>query len=147
MSRSAARRNPQRRRSTIQLFIYNANSKIKEQFMQDERFHPTVIGVILLLFLFSVSAFVSHMEGLSYFDSFYACFVTYSSIGFGDLDIFVSNSLSKFLNIFTKNLINFPEGFIQIWMVSYAILWKSDSHCRLHDHCCLGSSLIGQGRS
>ena len=102
MSRSAARRNPQRRRSTIQLFIYNANSKIKEQFMQDERFHPTVIGVILLLFLFSVSAFVSHMEGLSYFDSFYACFVTYSSIGFGDLDIFVSNSLSKCFNILTK---------------------------------------------
>ena len=115
--------------------------------MQDERFHPTVIGVILLLFLFSVSAFVSHMEGLSYFDSFYACFVTYSSIGFGDLDIFVSNSLSKSLEYFQNHMFNFSEGFIQIWVVSHAILWKFDSHCGLHDHCCLGSSLIGQGRS
>jgi hypothetical protein len=32
------------------------------------------------------------MEGITYFDSFYACFITYSTIGFGDIDIFVSDT-------------------------------------------------------
>ena len=40
--------------------------------------------------MFGVSAFISHMETMSYFDAFYACFITYSAIGFGDYDIYVS---------------------------------------------------------
>ena len=57
----------------------------------DKRFHPIVIGVILLLFLLGVAAFISYMESITYFDAIYASFITYSTIGFGDIDIYVSN--------------------------------------------------------
>ena len=40
--------------------------------------------------MLSVAFFISHMESISYFDSVYACFITYSTIGFGDIDIYVS---------------------------------------------------------
>ena len=48
--------------------------------------------------MFAVSAFISHMETMSYFDAFYACFITYSAIGFGDYDIYVSYEF-EFLQI------------------------------------------------
>ena len=54
------------------------------------RFHPTIIGAILVIFLSLSAVYVSSAENISYFDSFYASFITYSTIGFGDLDIFVS---------------------------------------------------------
>ncbi|QQP56620.1 Uncharacterized protein FKW44_001342, partial [Caligus rogercresseyi] len=53
----------------------------------DARFHPSIIGAILLIFLLSASAFISHIENISYFDSVYASFISYSTIGFGDIDI------------------------------------------------------------
>ena len=55
------------------------------------RFHPMIIGTILVVFLLAVSAFISYMETITYFDAFYACFITYSTIGFGDIDIYVRN--------------------------------------------------------
>ena len=78
------------RRSTFDFIMVTANSRIKEQFQYDKRFHPSVIGIILLVFLLSVAYFTSYMEGYNYFDALYACFITYSTIGFGDIDIFVS---------------------------------------------------------
>ena len=56
----------------------------------DSRFHPFIIGMILVVFLLVTAAFISHMESITYFDAFYACFITYSTIGFGDIDIYVS---------------------------------------------------------
>ena len=47
-------------------------------------------GTILITFLACQSFLISSMEGLSYFDALYACFITYMTIGFGDMDIFVS---------------------------------------------------------
>ena len=58
-------------------------------------------GTILIIFLACQSFLISSMEGLSYFDAFYACFITYMTIGFGDMDIFVSRVL-----IWTKILIS-----------------------------------------
>ena len=66
--------------------------RIKEQFQYDKRFHPSVIGTILLVFSLSVAYFISYMEGYNYFNALYACFITYSTIGFGDIDIFVSTA-------------------------------------------------------
>ncbi len=63
---------------------------LSQEFRADKRFHPTVIGSILIVFMTSVAAFISYMEGHTYFDAFYACFITYSTIGFGDIDIYVS---------------------------------------------------------
>ena len=63
------------------------------QFRADKRFHPTVIGAILIVYMVSVAAFISYMEGHSYFDSFYASFITYTTIGFGDITIYVSTEL------------------------------------------------------
>ena len=82
--------NYDRRQSSLEIMLFKANSRIKEQFFYDKRFHPSVIGAILLVFLLSVAYFIAYMEGYKYFDSFYACFITYSTIGFGDIDIFVS---------------------------------------------------------
>ena len=59
-----------------------------QEFQSDKRFHPSIIGFILAVFMFCVSVFISHMEDISYFDAFYACFITYSTIGFGDFDIY-----------------------------------------------------------
>ena len=113
-----------RRRSTFEIIMFKANSRytlfkhteltkksnwcslylinqffhrIKEQFQYDKRFHPSVIGTILLVFSLSVAYFISYMEGYNYFNALYACFITYSTIGFGDIDIFVSS--------FTLNLL------------------------------------------
>jgi hypothetical protein len=88
--KSAKQQESRRRRSTFTLILFEANSRIKEQFSYDKRFHPSVIGVILCVFLLGVAYFTSYMEGINYFDSFYACFISYSTIGFGDIDIFVS---------------------------------------------------------
>ena len=63
---------------------------ISQEFRADKRFHPTVIGTILVIFIVTVAAFISYMEGHTYFDSVYACFITYSTIGFGDITIYVS---------------------------------------------------------
>ena len=64
-------------------------NSINDELKDDKRFHPSVIGVILLVFMLSVAIFISYMEGITYFNSFYACFITYSTIGFGDIDIYV----------------------------------------------------------
>ena len=80
----------QQRRSTLEAFVYNTKTIFKQQFKYDERFHPIVIGTILLIFLLVVSLIISRVEEMTYFDSFYACFITYSMVGFGDKDIFVS---------------------------------------------------------
>ena len=62
-----------------------------QEFRADKRFHPTVIGTILVIWLVCVASFISYMEGHTYFNSFYACFITYSTIGFGDISIYVSD--------------------------------------------------------
>ena len=87
-----------RRRSTLEVIMVKANSRIKEQFYYDKRFHPSVIGTILLVFLLLVAYFIAYMEGYKYFDALYACFITYSTIGFGDIDIFVSLRYFLLLN-------------------------------------------------
>ena len=61
-----------------------------EEFIEDKRCHPILPGTLLLVYLLGVASFISHMESIPYFDAFYACFVTYSTIGFGDIDIYVS---------------------------------------------------------
>uniref|UniRef100_A0A0K2UQ99 Potassium channel domain-containing protein n=2 Tax=Lepeophtheirus salmonis TaxID=72036 RepID=A0A0K2UQ99_LEPSM len=66
----------------------------------DARFHPSIIGGILLIFLLSISAFISHIENISYFDSVYASFISYSTIGFGDIDIFQYSFRSNWFNFF-----------------------------------------------
>lgn len=62
---------------------------VNQEFQSDKRFHPMIIGCILMVFMFSVAGFISYMEGIAYFDAFYACFITYSTVGFGDIDIYV----------------------------------------------------------
>lgn len=69
-----------------------------EELEKDKRFHPSIIGIILFIFLCSVASFISYMESMTYFDAFYACFITYSTIGFGDIDIYVS--YKTFFNTF-----------------------------------------------
>ena len=61
-----------------------------DELREDKRCHPVLPGAVLLVFLLSVASFISHMESIPYFDAFYACFVTYSTIGFGDIDIYVT---------------------------------------------------------
>ena len=68
-----------------------------EELEKDKRFHPSVIGIILLLFMLIVAVFISHMESITYFDALYACFITYSTIGFGDIDIYVSQFANNYL--------------------------------------------------
>lgn len=81
-----------RRRSTFdRLKIVELNARLDQQYREDKRFHPSVIGGIMVIFLVSVAFFISQMEGISYFDSFYASFITYSTIGFGDINIFVGS--------------------------------------------------------
>ena len=74
----------------FQFSIAAEQPELLEDLKEDNRFHPTIIGTLLLIFMFCVSAFVSNIESMSYFDAFYACFITYSAVGFGDLDIYVS---------------------------------------------------------
>jgi hypothetical protein len=68
------------------------NTRLEQQFLEDKRFHPSIIGCILLVFLLTAAVFISNMESIPYFDAFYASFITYSTIGFGDIDIFVSQN-------------------------------------------------------
>ena len=78
------------------------NPGINAEFQDDKRFHPMVIGSILVIFMFGVAYFISYMESMDYFNSFYACFITYSTIGFGDIDIYVRlrrNSIPKITNL------------------------------------------------
>ena len=65
-------------------------SRLNEALRKDTRFHPGIIGVILIMSLLGIAAIVSYMEGYRYFDSFYACFITFSLVGFGDINIYVS---------------------------------------------------------
>lgn len=83
-----------------------------EELEKDKRFHPSVIGIILVLFIGGVAVFISHMEGITYFDAFYACFITYSTVGFGDIDIYVS--LDNIMKYHFLNETTFAENFIQI---------------------------------
>lgn len=83
--------------------ILEMKMKLNQQYHDDKRFHPSVIGVILLTFLCSVAIFISYMEDITYFDSFYAAFITYSAIGFGDIDIFVSCFETNSLNVNKSN--------------------------------------------
>ena len=106
-----------RRQSTLEIILFKANSRIKEQFFYDKRFHPSVIGGILLVFLLSVAYFIAYMEGYKYFDAFYACFITYSTIGFGDIDIFVS-FISKIFRISSNQSL-----FFLFQRVSYRSNW------------------------
>ena len=78
-------------------------SNFIEELEKDKRFHPSVIGIILLLFMLSVAFFISHMESITYFDSVYACFITYSTIGFGDIDIYVSQFFVMIFALFFEN--------------------------------------------
>ena len=77
------------RLNIFSIILLETKVGIKQQMKEDKRFHPIIMGLILVFFLLSVSFFISYMEDIEYFDSFYACFITYSTIGFGDIDIFV----------------------------------------------------------
>ena len=75
------------------------------------------------------------MEGLSYFDAFYACFITYMTIGFGDMDIFVSktNSNIKIFSLQAKELITNSKE-IKCFVLAYNIALMSSisfSPCRI----------------
>ena len=65
-------------------------SSLSEALKTDTRFHPGIIGVILVISLLGIAALVSYMEGYRYLDAFYACFITFSLVGFGDINIYVS---------------------------------------------------------
>ncbi len=65
-------------------------SSLSEALKTDTRFHPGIIGVILVLSLLGIAGLVSYMEGYRYLDAFYACFITFSLVGFGDINIYVS---------------------------------------------------------
>ena len=70
-------------------------TRLSEALKTDTRFHPGIIGVILVMSLLGIAALVSYMEGYRYFDSIYACFITFSLIGFGDINIYVRKDTSK----------------------------------------------------
>ena len=80
---------------TTRIRVLELNRRVKShEKYDDRRFHPTVIGVILVTFILLVSLFIMKVEthlDLSYFEAIYAAFITYSTIGFGDIDIFGSN--------------------------------------------------------
>ncbi len=121
--------------------------RLKQQYYADKRFHPSVIGVILVVFLVSVAAFISYMEDISYFDAFYACFITYSTIGFGDIDIFVRQEFTHVCNVPESNntfFFNIPENILPIQLVQLTNLRKLYPHRRLHDSVGLGSIIIGK---
>ena len=74
-------------------------SNFIEELEKDKRFHPSVIGIILIMFMCGVAGFISHMESITYFDAFYACFITYSTVGFGDIDIYRISYRSNWFNL------------------------------------------------
>ena len=80
-------------RTSINVEIEDEMLNFTEEFIEDKRCHPILPGVLLLIFLLGVASFISHMESIPYFDAFYACFITYSTIGFGDIDIYVRYNL------------------------------------------------------
>ena len=75
------------------------------------------IGTILGVFLLVVAAFISYMESISYFDAFYACFITYSTIGFGDIDIYV------IVETATQTEQNISMSFLSMQRISYRSNW------------------------
>ena len=123
------------------MVIYFFLRRIKEQFQYDKRFHPSVIGTILLVFSLSVAYFISYMEGYNYFNALYACFITYSTIGFGDIDIFVSSVYIKYVLVsFSRHcliLVSFSESFLPVKLVEFADLRKFYTYFGLHDFICM----------
>ncbi len=85
-----------------------------------KRFHPVIIGGILLVYLIGVAGFISHMEGIGYFNSLYACFITYSTIGFGDIDIYKSSYRANFLALIVYGNLIHIVGYMLIsaWISS-----------------------------
>ena len=73
-------------------------TRLSEALKTDTRFHPGIIGVILVISLLGIAALVSYMEGYRYFDSIYACFITFSLVGFGDINIYVRHLLKLKIN-------------------------------------------------
>ena len=70
--------------------------------------------------MLSVAFFISHMESITYFDSVYACFITYSTIGFGDIDIYVSQFFVMVLfALFFKNSQKRPSIFFSDILTHY----------------------------
>ena len=82
-------------------------SSLSEALKTDTRFHPGIIGVILVLSLLGIAGLVSYMEGYRYLDAFYACFITFSLVGFGDINIYVSICLKL------------------LWLCTYLLIYKS----------------------
>ena len=71
--------------------------------------------------MLSVAFFISHMESITYFDSVYACFITYSTIGFGDIDIYVSQIWFEMIS--HSECHSYPRiGFLLILVVKYPCL-------------------------
>ena len=96
-----------------------------EEFIEDKRCHPILPGTLLLLYLLGVASFISHMESIPYFDAFYACFITYSTIGFGDIDIYVSTfkyQNTKLKVIHSNYMI--VENILSGKLVQFDDLWK-----------------------
>ena len=125
--------------------------RLQQQYRDDKRFHPAIIGGILMVFLTSIAVFISHMEGISYFDSFYAAFITYSCIGFGDIDIFVSvQSILINLQLFKSCIFVFvstlTENLLPLNLVQSFDLRKLYPHLGLYDFVCVDLLLAGKMR-
>ena len=89
-------------------------SRLNEALKKDTRFHPGIIGVILVISLLGLAAVVSYMEGYRYFDSFYACFITFSLVGFGDINIYVSRNLFAIDNFYYGKILKIGLKFVDM---------------------------------
>ena len=106
-----------------------------EELEKDKRFHPSIIGIILFIFLCSVASFISYMESMTYFDAFYACFITYSTIGFGDIDIYVRFLRSEYPILVL--ICCFSENILSVQLVQPDDLWQWCPCYWLHAFDCL----------
>ena len=120
--------------NVLGIILLETRTGLKQHLREDRRFHPILIGGILVTFLLAVSFFISYMENIGYFDSFYACFITYSTIGFGDIDIFVSPVRSdppRPSSPFPPSFV--AENLVPVQLVQPAHLRQPHPHHRLHD--------------